>query len=269
MYELLLENVSAYGICTAAGFVAAAAVVVLLAWRRKALSFEFLALSIIAIIGTFLGAHIMYFIVGLPEFIEYCRGGSVINFDTFIDAVFSYSSGLVFYGGLLGALASLAIACRSSRFTVNMRSELNNFCVAFPLFHALGRIGCAINGCCYGIEYHGLFAIHYTEDHIRGSVNADIADFPRFPVQPLEAAIELIIFAVLLFIYLKYKDRYSITCIYLLLYSIVRFFDEFLRGDTVRGSWGPFSTSQWISLIIFCSVTVYLLIRRRKNLQTV
>jgi len=32
------------------------------------------------------------------------------------------------------------------------------------------------------------------------------------------------------------------------MYAIVRFFDEFLRGDKVRGIWYGFSTAQWISM---------------------
>lgn len=34
------------------------------------------------------------------------------------------------------------------------------------------------------------------------------------------------------------------------LYSVGRFLLEFLRGDINRGFWGPFSTSQWLSLLV-------------------
>lgn len=257
MFENLFENANPYNICAAIGFVLALAVTVLLAIRRRALNFEFIALCFIAATGLFFGAHIMYLLVSLPEFIQYCQSGAVFNMDSFIDAIFMYGGGMVFYGGLLGALLALFVALKKMKATMNMRSNLNNFVTAFPLFHAFGRIGCTLNGCCYGIEYHGIFALTYTEDHIRGSVNADIADFSRFPVQPLEALLEFILFGVLLFICLKYRDKYSLTCIYLFSYSIIRFLDEFLRGDAVRGIWGPFSTSQWISLFILIGVIIY------------
>ena len=263
MFEALFESADAYNILSGIGFAAALIVCALLAYKRKALDFSFAALCVVAAVGLFLGAHLMYFIVGLPDFISYVKTGAVFNMTSFIDAVLNYSNGLVFYGGLLGALLALFIALKRTKATLNMRENLNNFVVVFPLFHAFGRIGCTLNGCCYGIEYHGIFALTYTQEAIRGSVNADIADFPRFPVQPLEAALEFILFGVLLFIYLKYKDKYSLTCIYLLSYSVIRFFDEFLRGDSVRGIWGPFSTSQWISLFVFAGVIIYLLIRRK------
>ena len=265
MAESFLENISAYGFFSAIGFVLALAVITFFAWKRKALGFDFAVLCAAAAVGLFFGAHILYFIVGLPDFIAYCRTGAVYDIGSFFDGVLSYSGGMVFYGGLLGALLVLSIALKISKNTLNMRENLNNFVVAFPLFHAFGRIGCTFNGCCYGIEYHGIFAVTYTSEHIKGSVNADIADFPRFPVQPLEAVLELMLFAVLLIIYLKYKDKYSITAIYLFSYSIIRFFDEFLRGDAVRGIWGPFSTSQWISLFVLAGVIIYLLKQKQKD----
>ena len=257
MFEALFENANAYNICSGIGFAAALIVCLALAYKRKALDFSFAALCVIAAVGLFAGAHLLYFAVGFADFISYVKTGAVFNMTSFIDAVLNYSNGLVFYGGLLGALLALFIALKRTKATMNMRANLNNFVVVFPLFHAFGRIGCTLNGCCYGIEYHGLFALTYTQEAVRGSVNADIADFSRFPVQPLEALLEFILFGVLLFIYLKYKDRYSLTCIYLFSYSIIRFFDEFLRGDAVRGIWGPFSTSQWISLFILIGIIIY------------
>ena len=265
MLESVFENANAYSLLSGIGFALALIVAAALAYKRHALDLSFAALCVIAAIGLFFGAHIMYFLVGLPDFIAYAGTGAISDMGSLIDTVLGYSNGLVFYGGLLGALLSLFIALRRTRATMNMRENLNNFVVVFPLFHAFGRIGCALNGCCYGIEYHGLFAITYTEEAIRGSVNADIADFSRFPVQPLEAALEFILFGVLLFIYLKYKDKYSLTCIYLLSYSVIRFFDEFLRGDAVRGIWGPFSTSQWISLFVFAGVIIWLLVKYKKR----
>lgn len=260
----MFENVSAYSVCAAIAFVCAFAVILILAIRRKAMGFDFFALCFVTMVGVYFGAHIMYFLVGLPDFIDYLKTGAVFNLATFIDAMFSYASGLVFYGGLLGGLLALFITLRSSHF-IDSRAWLNNFVVAFPLFHAIGRIGCTLNGCCYGIEYHGPFAIQYSEEQIRGSVNADIADFPRFPIQPLEAVLEFALFIALLIIYLKTGTKYSITCIYLFCYSIIRFFDEFLRGDAIRGIWGPFSTSQWISIFILIGIAVYLYVTRRKK----
>ena len=72
-------------------------------------------------------------------------------------------------------------------------------------------------------------------------------------------------FVVLLLIYLKKGDAFPVTPVYLICYSVIRFFDEFLRGDVARGIWGPFSTSQWISLVIFVVTVIYLIASRNKE----
>ena len=46
---------------------------------------------------------------------------------------------------------------------------------------------------------------------------------------------------------------------------MIRFLDEFLRGDRIRGIWGPFSTSQWISLTILLVLAIRLMIRRGRT----
>ena len=77
--------------------------------------------------------------------------------------------------------------------------------------------------------------------------------------------LELILFIVLLILYVKKEDAVSITSIYLISYSVIRFLDEYLRGDVVRGIWGPFSTSQWISLAILIGTIIFLIIPKKRQ----
>lgn len=212
--------------------------------------------------GIFVGGHLLFFLVGLPDFIR----DEVPNIHSgaeLFDRIFYASSGMVFYGGLLCALLFCFLYVKIQKLPG--RFYLNNVVPAFPLFHVCGRIGCALTGCCYGVEYHGPLAMRYTHAHITEGINDALADFPRFPVQPLEAFLELCIFGILLLLFFKKGNAFSATSTYLLLYSVVRFLDEFLRGDELRGFWGPFSTSQWISLAIFVVTIIYLLRKRKKE----
>lgn len=249
-----LHNYS-YSISSAAGLIAALAVYLALGKKRDVSWKQLVSTAIFAIAGLLIGAHLLFFIVGLPDWIN-VYSGNIHSVPDLLIALAYGASGLVFYGGLFGALLGVLIFCRI--YHIYSYPELNHFVVIIPLFHAFGRIGCALNGCCYGKEYHGLFSITYTPAFINPGISDDIAAFSRFPVQPLEAVIELIIFALLLILYIKTRDKYSLTSIYLLIYSVVRFFDEFLRGDAARKIWGPFSTSQWISIAVFIGVLVYL-----------
>ncbi len=262
MLDFLDGKTNWYLICGAVGLAASVLVVLLLIRKRHVTKIQFLYLYILAALGLFIGGHLLFFLVGLPDFIR----EAVPRIHSFSDFLteFSYAaSGMVFYGGLLCVILFLYIYCK--RVKLPVRRYMNIMTVTFPLFHFFGRIGCTLSGCCYGIEYHGALAIHYPTALITEGVNDHLADFSRFPIQPLEAVLELILFIVLLILYVKKEDAVSITSIYLISYSVIRFLDEYLRGDVVRGILGPFSTSQWISLAILIGTIIFLIIPKKRQ----
>ena len=253
-----------YFICGFVGFVLSLVTVLLICHKKDIPKAHGFFLIVASTIGLFIGGHLLFFIVGLPTFIKDVMP-DIHSFDQFLAAFGANASGLVFYGSLLGALLALYIFCKANHFP--LRQYLNLGVLIYPLAHACGRVGCALTGCCYGIEYHGPLAITYSISQITPGASDDLADFSRFPIQPLEAVCELIIFFVLLYFYMKKGDEFSVTTTYLLIYPVVRFFDEFLRGDRIRGLWGPFSTSQWISLAILAVTIIYLIVKKKKSLQ--
>ena len=107
--------------------------------------------------------------------------------------------------------------------------------------HTIGRIGCFLVGCCYGIPYAGIGNITYTNSQFAPN------NINLFPVQIVESICNLIIFIILTTNYKKFSNK-TIE-LYLILYGITRFSLEFLRGDEIRGQILCMSTSQWISLI--------------------
>ena len=141
------------------------------------------------------------------------------------------------------------------RFHLN---QLPMYAVLVPLFHAFGRVGCFLGGCCYGIESEFGFTTH-TNTNIP-SING----VNRFPVQLLESGCNLIIFFILLTLFRKRIMEKRLIWIYLLIYPVVRFCDEFLRGDVYRGFLLGLSTSQWVSIILF-GVAVVVLVRKGKR----
>ncbi len=257
-------HLTPYSICTLAGAIISLLVLLWLYYKKNngTEGRDLFWTAAVTCIGVFIGAHIVFFLTKLPGFIASLNARPVMDLGDFFVRVYEYSSGLVYYGGALGGLLAAYLTTRARK--VPARPYLNILVVVFPLFHFIGRIGCSITGCCYGIEYHGPFAIQYTRDVIVEGVNDNIADFPRFPVQPLEALIELLLFIVLLLLCLKRKNEVSLVPVYLLPYSACRFLDEFLRGDDYRGIWGPFSTSQWIALVVIIVTAIHLLIQKSR-----
>lgn len=207
--------------------------------------------SILAAIGLIVGAKLVFMITVLPDLFKHAH---VVK--THIPQTIEYLfGGYVFYGGLIGALFAIAFYCKW--FEIDFLKLVNVIAPVIPLIHSFGRIGCFCGGCCYGIEYHGPFAIHFHENEFVSELNA----VPRFPVQLLESFINFILFIALLYYGRKVRKKGSLLGIYLICYSIIRFSLEFLRGDVERGILLGVSTSQWISLILL-PIGIYLILRK-------
>jgi prolipoprotein diacylglyceryltransferase len=83
----------------------------------------------------------------------------------------------------------------------------------------------------------------------------------RFPVQLLEASLNLLLFAFLVILLKKGVMKGNLMWIYGSIYPVIRFFDEFLRGDAIRGFVFGLSTSQWISIFVFVLSVTMIIIR--------
>ena len=244
MKEILtgLNGISAYGLYGAAGFLMGIGYL-FLATRIKSEDFEDIVYVYIwAAIGAVAGAKLLYILLALPDIVRSIGSGEA-DLRQYLGSMIS--GGFVFTAVCLEPV--FAVKAASRYFSLDYVKTLSLLTPAMPLAHALGRAGCAAVGCCYGRETRMCIGISY----------ADSLYAPNrirlVPVQAMEAFADLVIFGVLVWILLKRKDGHRFSGIferYLVMYACVRFFLEFLRGDSVRGHWGLFSTSQWISIVI-------------------
>ena len=152
--------------------------------------------------------------------------------------------GLVFYGGLIGAL--LGALRYVLHFHAPVSAMLDLAFAGVPLFHAFGRVGCFLAGCCYGTEYHGILAVTFPESNL-GKAPAGVE---LLPVQLIEALLNIVLWGILLTVYRKTSRRWLTSGLYLTCYGVMRFILEFFRGDIIRGSIFSLSTSQFISIFI-------------------
>ncbi|MBO4497497.1 MAG: prolipoprotein diacylglyceryl transferase [Lachnospiraceae bacterium] len=224
-------GIDSYTLMCAIGLIAAVAFLIVRRGRLEINRIIFTSLIVSAVVGMIIGSKIVFYLTQLPVMVK-----SHVAAETYIREFIE--AGYVFYGGVLGAFAGLLVCCRMTRTTVH--PVLNFFTPAFAFFHGFGRIGCFLAGCCYGIEVESF-----------GFVMAD--GVRKFPVQLVESVFEFCMFFALLRIetlMLQKKKSPKLSFYYLMFYSFVRFLLEFVRGDEERGIFGPFSTSQWIALVI-------------------
>ncbi len=83
----------------------------------------------------------------------------------------------------------------------------------------------------------------------------------RHPTQLLEAT-ALILLG--LYFLKSHVEKKILLIRYLIIYGVLRFGLEALRGDEVRGLWGLLSTSQWLSLLLI-SIGLFLKIKSMKS----
>lgn len=207
--------------------------------RAKVDFSDFLKLIGICALGGFLGSKFLFSITQIPDLIT--------NFSFSKLLLLFPTSGFVFYGGLFGVLWALSLYVK---YTANYSKTTLFYLIApcIPLFHAFGRIGCFLAGCCYGIRPH-------TPIELFGLIK-----FYQIPVQLIESFFEFCLFVLLLLIEYKYKHVQNLLSIYMIVYAIFRFGIEFFRGDIVRGIWLGLSTAQWISIAII----LYYIIKKSK-----
>lgn len=239
-----------YGLMIVTGVCIGAAAGIYLVKKNHLSTDDFILGAAYTAIGGFVGAKLLYLWVSR----DLIQWGRIFEFEYFRLLM---TGGFVFYGGLAGGLTGLWLSGRIHRISVK---DYLYVCIPLlPFIHGFGRIGCGLVGCCYGIPYNGPMAIQYTE-----SAAAPL-NVPLFPVQYLEAGINILLAILLFFRVRKTGVDVRNLLLYLITYSALRFALEFLRFDKhERGVYGGISTSQWISAAVLL-VSAVLFVYDKRN----
>lgn len=255
-------HVKTYGAFMALGFLAAWQVVAYLC-RRTGRNPESLSNLLMLMMGSgVLGARLAYVIEHWEA--EFARNPAlVVRVD---------QGGLMFYGGLILAIAVFVIWCRAKKEGLVRMADL--FATVIPLGHAFGRVGCFFYGCCYGRLSDCACAVSFPrgspawyEQVNAGKLASDAASaLPVLPTQLFEAASVLGLFGVLFLVYRRFWDRLPglVTGCYFVGYACIRFGIEVLRGDP-RAEVGPFSISQTISLGLLLAGGAFIMVAFRRG----
>jgi phosphatidylglycerol:prolipoprotein diacylglycerol transferase len=130
--------------------------------------------------------------------------------------------GLVFYGGLIGATAAGLMYVWRERLPVWKFADA--VAPSIALGYVPGRLGCLMNGCCYGRETTLPWAIHFPPDHETHGVGVH-------PTQILDAFLNLGLYVALAALYRRKRFDGQVFASYLVCYSVTRSIVEALRGD--------------------------------------
>lgn len=190
--------------------------------------------------GAIMGGKLLYVAVEWHEFMT----GQLSFFGDF-------RFGFVFFGGLLGAMVMGVLA--TWWIKVDYLPTADYFGVALPMGHWIGRLGCLAAGCCYGRPTDVPWAVRLGGSPA-SSTPVALWGVPLHPTQLYESAADLAIALFLWKVVLpKTKKRQirpgTVFLLYVLLYSVVRFINEFYRGDDRGWSYGGLWVSQWVAIV--------------------
>lgn len=132
----------------ALAFVGAVAVCVVVG-RRAGKSAQFITdLACWVMISGIIGARVAHVLANAERYLAHP-----------ITMLYLHEGGLVFYGGFIGAaVGMLLFAWRRQEKRLQLYDIV---IVSVPLGHALGRIGCFLNGCCFGRETSGPVSVRF------------------------------------------------------------------------------------------------------------
>ena len=174
-----------------------------------------------------------------------------------------WQGGLSFHGGLFGGIAAGVAYCLIKRLPVLKVADL--FTPGVMLAYAIGRVGCFLNGCCYGAPTTMPWGIRFHESD--GPV--PYLTPPSHPTQVYSTLLSLVFFAGL--VWLQGHRRYlgQVSCWYILLAATERFLMEIWRAGTTSdlvhvGPIGFLTDVQWLCLAMAAVALVSMVVLRRK-----
>lgn len=170
--------------------------------------------------------------------------------------------GLIFYGGLIAGMLTVVLFTWLKKISFWQVADVMTPSIA--LGQAFGRIGCFLNGCCFGTPTDLPWGVQFPEKS-----PAALEFGPLHLVHPTQlysAAANFLLFIFLLWFDRRRKFDGHTFCVYLLSYGALRFALEFLRGDNPAFlMFLSFSQTISIALIVFAALLLWLLSRRSQS----
>jgi len=202
-------------------------------------------------------------IVGIPSGIIFARLMHVIDVVVqkgYYPGNIIGGAGLTIYGAILGAVLGTWIYSKFKPFNYGYGADL--VAPGVILAQAIGRVGCTINGCCYGTATSLPWGISYTNPDSLGyrASQGLLPGMGLHPTQVYEIIFLLLLFGGIMLLKGRLKPDGSLFLVYIGGYSLWRIGVDFIRDGT------PFlfglHQAQVIGIIVIV-IAIILLIRRR------
>jgi len=249
IFEIFGRPIQWYGLMFAGGFLAAVLHWAWLGKRTKRPAGLGSDLGLWIMIGGVLGARAAYVLANWKDHFA-ANPADIIRVD---------QGGLVFYGGFVGGVTACVIISlfKRDKSTYTLRGQtrsertwsLGDFAVtALPLGHAFGRFGCWMHGCCHGRQTDGPLGIPTKFYSDSGQLMETLS---CYPVQLFEVAGLLVLYVLTTVFYLRNQIPGRVFAFYTMAYALLRFGNEFFRGDDRLNTFAGLNAAQTTALVLF------------------
>lgn len=237
MHSILFKvgpiTIYSYGFLLMLSFLVGTWLATRVAARRQVHSETILDLVAYILIAAIVGARLLF--VGLQW--DYFR-------DHLSEIPKIWTGGLSYHGGLLAAILAGALFCRMRKLSFRVMADI--LTPSIPLGYAIARVGCFLNGCCYGAPTGLPWACQFHDPPVTGPLTP-----PSHPTQLYASLINLGIFVILWQAGKRQRPAGQLFYGYLGLYAIYRFGIEFLRkGYTAELMVASLTQAQVVSLLM-------------------
>lgn len=250
MHPILFEigplTVRTYGLLLAVSFI----VGILLALRRSRArglnQNQMINMSLLIMLAGIVGARIMYVIPHWNEF----SANPLDIISPFQSSGSIGLTGLTMYGGFIAAVLVSILYLRVNRLSIWKACDA--FAPSIALGIGVSRVGCFMNGCCFGLPTESALGVVFPAFSAAGSFYPDVA---LHPAQLYNAVLGFGLFGLLM--WLDRRPRYDgfLFAVLLIAEPITRFFVDHFRyyeSSMTLGSLGGMvlSVNQGISLVL-------------------
>jgi phosphatidylglycerol:prolipoprotein diacylglycerol transferase len=215
-------TIYSYGMMVAIAFITGICLARLEAPRKNLTPDLIYDLAFFLVIGSLAGARIYYLAFFDPS--------SFIKDPVSIFRI--WEGGLAVHGAMLGGIMASALFARVRRLSFWDLADI--VAPSIILGQAIGRFGCFLNGCCFGIPTKSVFGVVFPEGSLADAAYHGLA---VHPAQLYEMALNIFGFFILWSIRKRIKFPGGLFLIYLMMYSVIRLMISGIRGDSLY-IWG-------------------------------
>jgi phosphatidylglycerol:prolipoprotein diacylglycerol transferase len=234
MYPVLFKigpvSIHAYGFMIALAFLGGILISLYYAKKEGIRGEIILDLAIYIIFAGIVGARLLYVAAQWD-----------LYKDNLLEIIMVQKGGLIFLGGFI--LAVLVVVWYAATKGIPLLKLLDVLGPGTALGYSIARIGCFLNGCCFGLPTKVPWAVVFPPGALAHSY------FPGEPIHPTQLysfASMLLAFIIVVMLYRHKKFDGYIFFWWIILYSIYRFLIEFMRFSPIH--WLGLTPSQWMVL---------------------